>query len=168
MKTITVNPKSVSRKWKLVDAAEKPMGRVASEVARLLMGKHKAIYSPNVDTGDFVVVINAAKVLVTGNKNLQKEYFHHTGHIAGERWINFADLMAKDPTAPLDRGPAELDESLNTRTLAEIYFEQGLVDKALDIYEDLARKEPENAEIMNRLMEVEKAYREKFGGESNG
>ena len=73
MKTITVNPKSVSRKWKLVDAAEKPMGRVASEVARLLMGKHKAIYSPNVDTGDFVVVINAGKVAVSGNKNLQKE-----------------------------------------------------------------------------------------------
>ena len=101
MKTITVNPKSVTRKWKLVDAAEKPMGRVASEVARLLMGKHKAIYSPNVDTGDYVVVINAGKVAVTGNKNLQKQYFHHTGHIAGERWINFADLMAKDPTAPL-------------------------------------------------------------------
>ena len=111
MKTITVNPKSVTRKWKLVDAAGKPMGRVASEVARLLMGKHKAIYSPNVDTGDYVVVINAEKVQVTGNKFLQKEYFHHTGHmkeyfhhtghIAGERWINFADLMAKDPTAPL-------------------------------------------------------------------
>ena len=136
MKTITVNPKTVSRKWKLVDAADKPMGRVASEVARLLMGKHKAIYSPNVDTvvdaadkpmgrvasevarllmgkhkaiyspnvdtGDFVVVINAEKVAVSGNKALQKQYFHHTGHIAGERWINFADLLAKNPTAPLE------------------------------------------------------------------
>ena len=76
MRTITVNPKTVSRKWKLVDAADKPMGRVASEVARLLMGKHKAIFSPNVDTGDFVVVINADKVVVTGNKELQKQYFH--------------------------------------------------------------------------------------------
>ena len=102
MKTITVNPKTVSRKWKLVDAADKPMGRVASEVARLLMGKHKAIYSPNVDTGDFVVVINAEKVAVSGNKALQKQYFHHTRHIAGERWINFADLLAKNPTAPLE------------------------------------------------------------------
>ena len=101
MRTITVNPKSVTRKWKLVDATDKPMGRVASEVARLLMGKHKAIYSPNVDTGDFVVVINAEKVALTGNKLLKKEYFHHTGHIAGERWINAMDLMAKDPTAPL-------------------------------------------------------------------
>ena len=76
--------------------------------------------------------------------------------------------LIKDPTAPLDRTPADLDESLNTRTLAEIYFEQGLFGKALDIYEDLARKEPENQDIMNRLMEVEKAYREKFGDNANG
>ena len=99
-------------------------------------------------------------------------------HPAGNKGVDFlmsgdsddevSSGLIKDPTAPLDRGPAELDESLNTRTLAEIYYEQGLVDKALDIYEDLARKEPENAEIMNRLMEIEKAYREKFGGESNG
>ncbi len=75
--------------------------------------------------------------------------------------------LIKDPSAPLERGAADIDESLNTRTLAEIYFEQGLYEKALDIYEDLARKEPDNAEIMNRLMEVEKVYREKFGG-TNG
>lgn len=102
MKTIMVNPKTVTRKWKLVDATDKPMGRVASEVARLLMGKHKAIFSPSVDTGDFVIVINAEKVMLTGNKIDQKEYFHHTGHIAGERWINCKDLMEKHPTAPLE------------------------------------------------------------------
>lgn len=102
MKTIMVNPKTVTRKWKLVDAAEKPMGRVASEVARLLMGKHKAIYSPSVDTGDYVVVVNAEKVLLSGNKLDQKEYFHHTGHIGGERWINARDLMEKNPVAPLE------------------------------------------------------------------
>ena len=101
MKTIMVNPKAVKHEWKLVDAANKPMGRVASEVARLLMGKHKAIYSPNVDTGDYVVVVNAEKVLLSGNKMLQKEYFHHTGHIGGERWINAADLFVKKPTEPL-------------------------------------------------------------------
>ena len=66
------------------------------------MVKPMSIYSPNVDTGDFVVVINAEKVAVSGNKALQKQYFHHTGHIAGERWINFADLLAKNPTAPLE------------------------------------------------------------------
>ena len=102
MKTIMVNPKTVAHKWKLVDAADKPMGRVASEVARLLMGKHKAICSPNVDTGDFVIVINAEKVLLSGNKLDKKEYFHHTGHIGGERWINCRDLMEKNPTAPLE------------------------------------------------------------------
>lgn len=102
MKTTMVNPKNVKHEWKLVDAEGLSLGRVASEVAKLLMGKHKAIYSPNVDTGDFVVVINAEKVAVTGNKALQKEYFHHTGHIGGERWINYADLLKKNPVAPLE------------------------------------------------------------------
>ena len=102
MKTIMVNPKTVVHNWKLVGAADKPLGRVASEVARLLMGKHKAIYSPNVDTGDFVVVINAGKVGITGKKADQKQYFHHTGNIGGERWINFRALIAKNPTAPLE------------------------------------------------------------------
>lgn len=102
MKTIMVNPKTVSRKWLLVDAEGKPVGRVASEVARLLMGKHKAIYSPNVDTGDFVVVVNAEKAVFTGNKLDQKNYFHYTGHIGGERWINARDLFKKKPTAPLE------------------------------------------------------------------
>ncbi|MDR1759404.1 MAG: 50S ribosomal protein L13 [Fibrobacter sp.] len=102
MKTIMVNPKTVARQWKVVDAAGKPLGRVATEVARLLMGKHKPIYSPNVDTGDFVVVINAEKVSVTGNKEMQKKYFHHTGHMGGERWINFKDQLEKHPTAPLE------------------------------------------------------------------
>ena len=102
MKTIMVNPKTVTRQWKLIDAEGKPLGRVATAAARLLMGKHKAIYSPNVDTGDFVVIINAGKVATTGKKAQQKQYFHHTGHIAGERWINFTDLKAKHPTAPLE------------------------------------------------------------------
>ena len=76
--------------------------------------------------------------------------------------------LIKDPSAPLERGATDLDESLNTKTLAEIYFEQGLYGKALDIYQDLARKEPDNEEITNRLAEIEKVYREKFGGASNG
>lgn len=102
MKTIMVNPKTVARKWLLVDAEGKPVGRVASEVARLLMGKHKAIYSPNVDTGDYVIVVNAEKAVFTGNKLDQKNYFHYTGYIGGERWINARDLFKKNPTAPLE------------------------------------------------------------------
>ncbi|NLO23967.1 MAG: 50S ribosomal protein L13 [Fibrobacter sp.] len=103
MKTIMVNPKTLRRKWVLVDAADKPMGRVASEVARILMGKHKAIYTPNADTGDFVVVINAEKVALSGKKIEQKKYFHHTGHIGGERWTDLQDLLEKKPTAPLEK-----------------------------------------------------------------
>ncbi len=101
MKTIMVNPKTVTRQWKLIDAEGKPLGRVATAAARLLMGKHKAIYSPNVDTGDFVVIINAGKVATTGKKAQQKQYFHHTGHIGGERWISYEALMEKHPTEPL-------------------------------------------------------------------
>ena len=76
--------------------------------------------------------------------------------------------LIKDPSKPLDRGTADIDESLNTKTLAEIYFEQGLYGKALDIYQDLCMKEPNNAEYRNRLEEIEKIYREKFGGNVNG
>ena len=90
-----------SRKWYLVDAKDQVLGRIAVLIANKLRAKDSPRFDPSVDQGAFVVVINAAKVAVTGNKNLQKEYFRHTGHIAGERWINFADLMAKDPTAPL-------------------------------------------------------------------
>lgn len=101
MKTVMVNPKEVKRSWKLIDAEGMPIGRVASEVARLLMGKHKAIYSPNADTGDFVIVVNAAKAIFTGNKPQQKKYFHHTGHIGGERWITYGQWQDKDPAFPL-------------------------------------------------------------------
>ncbi|MCK9182095.1 MAG: 50S ribosomal protein L13 [Fibrobacteraceae bacterium] len=102
MKTIMVNPKTVTRKWKLIDAEGKPLGRVASAAARILMGKNKAIFSPNVDTGDFLVIINAGKVGTTGKKAEQKQYFHHTGHIGGERWITFDALIKKHPTQPLE------------------------------------------------------------------
>ena len=74
--------------------------------------------------------------------------------------------LINDPDAPLDRGSHDLDESLNTRTLAEIYFDQGLYGKALEIYKDLAQKEPDNEDIATRLSEVEQLYNEKFGGEA--
>ncbi|GEM_PF-92514 len=102
MKTVMVNPSKVERRWKIVDAEGKVLGRVASEVARVLMGKHKATFSPNVDTGDFVIVINADKVVLTGNKVNSKEYFYHTGMIGGETWITFKQYMEKEPTFPLE------------------------------------------------------------------
>jgi len=102
MKTPIVNPDAVERKWKLVDAEGKPLGRVASKVAHLLMGKHKPVYAPNTDVGDFVIVINAAKVGLTGKKAETKEYFHHTGNIGGERWISFKQYLDRKPTFPME------------------------------------------------------------------
>lgn len=101
MKTVMVNPSKVERSWKLVDAQGKVLGRVASEVARILMGKNKPICSPNVDCGDFVVVVNADKVVLTGNKANTKQYFHHTGMIGGETWTSFQQWLDKDSTYPL-------------------------------------------------------------------
>lgn len=102
MKTPVVNPKTVERKWKIVDAKNKPLGRVASKVAHLLMGKHKPIYAPNADVGDFVVVINASEVALTGKKAETKQYFHHTGNIGGERWISFKQYLDRKPEFPIE------------------------------------------------------------------
>jgi len=102
MKTPVINPNSVERKWKLIDAGGKPLGRVASKIAHLLMGKHKTVYTPNIDVGDFVVVINAAKVALTGKKAETKQYFHHTGFIGGERWISFKQYLDRKPEFPLE------------------------------------------------------------------
>jgi len=104
--TKTYSPKppeiEVTREWYIVDAAGQTLGRVATEVARLLRGKHKAIYSPHMDTGDYVIVINAKDIVVTGNKAQQKLYIHHTMHPQGFRQINFADQLKKHPTWPVE------------------------------------------------------------------
>ena len=102
MKTLVVNPDAVERKWKIIDAEGKPLGRVASKAAHLLMGKHKPVYAPNTDVGDFVVVINAAKVALTGKKAETKQYFHHTGFIGGERWISFKQYLGRKPEFPIE------------------------------------------------------------------
>jgi len=102
MKTPVVDPKIVERKWKIVDAKDKPLGRVASKVAHLLMGKHKPVYAPNVDVGDFVVVINAEKVALSGKKAETKQYFHHTGNIGGERWLSFKQYLDRKPEFPIE------------------------------------------------------------------
>lgn len=85
------------RKWKIVDAAGVPVGRVASEVASLIRGKNKVDFTPHVDGGDFVVVINASKVVFTGNKASQKKYYWHTGYIGGIKEIVAQDLLDKNP-----------------------------------------------------------------------
>ena len=102
MKTIRAKNETVQRDWFLVDADGKTLGRLATEIARRLRGKHKAIYTPHVDTGDYIVVINAEKIRVTGNKTKDKMYYKHSGYIGGLKAINFEDLIQKAPERVLE------------------------------------------------------------------
>lgn len=97
MKTYSAKAETVERDWFLIDADGKTLGRLATEVARRLRGKHKAVYTPHVDTGDYIVVINAEKVKVTGNKAKDKMYYNHSGYMGGLKQINFEDLIQKAP-----------------------------------------------------------------------
>jgi large subunit ribosomal protein L13 len=97
MKTFSAKAEEVTHDWFVVDAADKTLGRLASEIAHRLRGKHKAEYTPHVDTGDYIVVVNAEKVRVTGAKAKDKMYFHHTGFIGGIKSISFEKLIDKAP-----------------------------------------------------------------------
>ncbi|HPP98769.1 MAG TPA: 50S ribosomal protein L13, partial [Ottowia sp.] len=103
MKTFSAKPADVVHEWFVIDATDKVLGRVASEVALRLRGKHKAIYTPHVDTGDYIVVVNAAKLRVTGAKEQDKMYYRHTGYPGGIRETNFRDLQAKHPGRALEK-----------------------------------------------------------------
>ncbi len=102
MKTYSTKPADIQRQWHVIDASGKTLGRLASRVAYLLMGKHKPIYSPNSDTGDFVIVINADKVHVTGNKAKQKIYYSHSGYPGGFKETTLEALMETHPTRVIE------------------------------------------------------------------
>jgi len=97
MKTYVAKPSTIEKKWYLVDAKGKTLGRLATVVADTLRGKRKATYTPNIDTGDFVIVINADKVVVTGNKPEQKMYYRHSGYPGGLKSESYAHLQARRP-----------------------------------------------------------------------
>jgi large subunit ribosomal protein L13 len=97
MKTFSAKPHEVKRDWFVIDATGKPLGRLASEIARRLRGKHKPEYTPHVDTGDYIVVINAEKVKVTGNKEQDKMYHRHSGYVGSLKSVNLAKLRATHP-----------------------------------------------------------------------
>ena len=101
MKTISAKKEEVIRDWYLVDAKNKTLGRLSTEIATRLRGKHKPIYTPHVDTGDFIVVINASKITVTGNKMKDKMYYKHTGYIGNMKSSNLATMMKKNPETVL-------------------------------------------------------------------
>ncbi|MCG8537091.1 MAG: 50S ribosomal protein L13 [Pseudomonadales bacterium] len=103
MKTFSAKPESVERDWYVVDATDKTLGRLATEIARRLRGKHKPVYTPHVDTGDYIVVVNADKVAVTGNKRSDKMYYRHTEFPGGIKEINFDKLMAHKPEMAIEK-----------------------------------------------------------------
>jgi large subunit ribosomal protein L13 len=99
MKTYSAKPDDVTRKWYVIDASEAPLGRVATQIATLLTGKGKPMFTKHIDTGDFVVVVNAANVQVTGNKMDTVMYYRHSGYPGGLKELSMRDKLAKDPTA---------------------------------------------------------------------
>src|SRR6186997_708587 len=101
--TYTATPKDIDRRWFVVDADGMVLGRLAAEIARIIRGKHKPTYTPHMDTGDNVIVINASKVRVTGRKAEQKEYFRHTGYMGHERFTPFAAMLAKHPERVIEK-----------------------------------------------------------------
>lgn len=102
MKTYTAKPGDISRAWYLIDATDKVLGRLAVEIAKRLRGKHKAIYTPHVDTGDFIVVVNAERIRVTGNKAEGKVYYRHSGYPGGLYETNYRTMQAQFPNRPLE------------------------------------------------------------------
>ena len=103
MKTVSAKKESVTREWYVVDATGKTLGRLSTEIANRLRGKHKPEFTPHVDTGDYIVVVNAEKVKVTGNKTTDKVYHHHTGYPGGIKSITFDKLIDKAPERIIEK-----------------------------------------------------------------
>jgi large subunit ribosomal protein L13 len=102
MKSYMAKANEVERKWYIVDAENKVLGRLATEIANILSGKNKPIYTPHVDTGDFVIVINADKVVLTGKKLEQKTHFYHTGYPGGDRHVSYKKIMEEKPELAIE------------------------------------------------------------------
>jgi large subunit ribosomal protein L13 len=142
MKTISARAEDVKRDWFLIDAEDKTLGRLATEVARRLRGKHKAIYTPHVDTGDYIVIVNAEKVRVTGNKTKDKMYYTYSGYMGGLKEINFEDLIDKAPERVIERAVKGM---LPKNSLGRTMF------RKLKVY---AGKEHEHAAQQPKLLEI--------------
>ena len=103
MRTFSAKIETVERDWYLVDATNKPLGRLASEVAKRLRGKHKPVYTPHVDTGDYIVIVNARKIGITGNKLTDKQYFRHSGYPGGIKSMSLQKLLEKAPEQVIEK-----------------------------------------------------------------
>ena len=102
MKTFMASPATLDRKWYVVDATDMTLGRLASEIAKVLRGKNKAIFTPHIDTGDYVIVINAEKIAVTGKKLDQKIYYHHSDYVGGMKETTLREKLAKKPESVIE------------------------------------------------------------------
>ncbi len=103
MKTVVLSKKDIKREWFLIDAKGQPLGRLASKIAKILMGKHKPTYTPFIDTGDYVVVINAKDVKLTGRKEKTKKYYQYSGYVGGMRETGFKEMIARHPEFPIEK-----------------------------------------------------------------
>ena len=106
MRTYTPKPGDVERQWHVIDATDVVLGRLATQVARLLRGKHKTTFAPHIDSGDFVIIINADKVALTGAKLEQKRAYHHSGYPGGLKSVNYAELLASNPERAVEKAVA--------------------------------------------------------------
>jgi large subunit ribosomal protein L13 len=122
VRTYQPKPGTLQRQWHVIDATDVVLGRLASQAARLLRGKHKPIYAPHVDTGDFVIIVNAAKVALTGQKREQKVAYRHSGYPGGLRAVSYADLMAKHPERVVEKAVKGMlpKNSLGRKTLSKL------------------------------------------------
>jgi large subunit ribosomal protein L13 len=136
MKTYATKAKDVERKWHVIDASDKTLGRLAGHVARLLMGKHKPQYAPYLDCGDYVIVLNAAKVKLTGNKASQKTYVRHSGYPGGIKTVNFDKMIQTHPTRVIEHAVKGM---LPHNLLGDAMF------KKLKVYQD--DKHPHQAQV---------------------
>jgi len=102
MNTVFIKPDKVERKWFVIDAEGKVLGRVAAKAASIVRGKEKAIFTPHQEVGDYVVIVNADKAVLTGRKPVQKVYYHHTGYVGGLKSLNYEKLSARHPESPLE------------------------------------------------------------------
>lgn len=103
MKSYVAKPLEIERKWYVIDAAGKTLGRLSSEIASRLRGKHKPIYTPHVDCGDYIIVVNAEQIKLTGNKETQKVYRHHTGFMGGLRERSYKEMLEKHPERIIEK-----------------------------------------------------------------
>jgi large subunit ribosomal protein L13 len=122
VRTFSPKDSDITRQWHVIDASDVVLGRLASQAAVLLRGKHKPIFAPHVDTGDFVIVINADKVALTGNKLEQKRAYRHSGYPGGLRAVGYAELMAKHPERAVEKAVRGMlpKNSLGRKTLRKL------------------------------------------------